>query len=161
MPLPDAVIDHVLKTLHSTEMDGILHGGLVTANDEDPNNLPVPYPYHRSNLFTSLARMQMRFAAEALVSYETKSSPAAHAAIRQVVFVRARDPVIFGDERLASDKTFADRFPSDQLKIGGQYAVQEWEKCLGQEVRVLEAPGDHFTMFDQEHVSFPSHSDRG
>ncbi|OCH84111.1 ketoacyl-synt-domain-containing protein [Obba rivulosa] len=154
VPLPDAVIDYVLNTPHSPKRDGDSHLTPFTTATDAAEDLLKPCPDHKSSYLTDLARTQMLYATRALVSYEADSSPVAHIAAPQAVFIRARDPAFLGREQFASDATnFSSQLPGGQSDVPGLNAVEEWTKCLGRKAPVLDAPGNHFTMFDEQHVS--------
>ncbi|EMD42363.1 hypothetical protein CERSUDRAFT_128472 [Gelatoporia subvermispora B] len=124
LPLPDVIIDFVLQPRASSSL-------------------------------IDLSKLQMRLATRALVTYEASASPAAHVAAPHAVFIRARESLNLASEQLESNAPeAADVVPplSDSSPcIHGLDAVKEWAECLGREVRVLDAPGNHFTMFEEMH----------
>lgn len=94
-----------------------------------------------------LARTQMSYATQALVSY-VPPSELADCEVPRVVMLRCTKAFSFSDAEKGApgfDAFLEDR--SDERSI-----VRDWERLTGREVPVLDIPGHHFEPFANENV---------
>ncbi|KAI1798444.1 ketoacyl-synt-domain-containing protein [Ganoderma leucocontextum] len=92
-------------------------------------------------------KAQMRHASRALVDYDPSPSSMA---VRNppAVFLRSRagmDITACGEEIDLRGRAFL-------TKEGDEWTIPQWEAALGEEVEVLDIPGDHFAVFDKQNV---------
>lgn len=127
-PLPEALIESVIRTTSSSESS------------------------KQQAQVIRLARTQMSHATRALVSYDPLSSLSMSeaSAMPNVVMLRCTDTFPLSELRhtipLEPMPFLEDR--SDQRAF-----VQDWERLVGKKVHVLDIPGHHFEPFAPKNVS--------
>lgn len=95
-----------------------------------------------SQRIVEVIRRQMRYATRALVAYDLSQTPPALGSVPRALYLRSMDRV---------ENASADAF---LLREGGETTIAGWEEALGMALTVLDIPGDHFAVFNEENVSW-------
>lgn len=95
-----------------------------------------------SQRIVEVIQRQMRYATRALVAYDLSQTPPALGSVPRALYLRSMDRV---------ENASADAF---LLREGGETTIAGWEEALGRALTVLDIPGDHFAVFNEENVSW-------
>lgn len=95
-----------------------------------------------SQRIVEVIQRQMRYATRALVAYDLSQTPPALGSVPRTLYLRSMDRV---------ENASADAF---LLREGGETTIAGWEEALGRALTVLDIPGDHFAVFNEENVSW-------
>lgn len=95
-----------------------------------------------SQRIVEVIQRQMRYATRALVAYDLSQTPPALGSVPRALYLRSMDRV-----KDASADAFL-------LREGGETTIAGWEEALGRALTVLDIPGDHFAVFNEENVSW-------
>ena len=93
-------------------------------------------------------KTQMKSATRALAGHVQAHSPT-NARYPPAVYLRSRE----GADVSGCGEEIDPRVRAFLTKEGDEWTIPQWEAALGQEVEVLDIPGDHFTAFDAQNVS--------
>lgn len=95
-----------------------------------------------SQRIVEVIQRQMRYATRALVAYDLSQTPPALGSVPRALYLRSMDRV-----KDASADAFL-------LREGGETTIAGWEEALGRALTILDIPGDHFAVFNEENVSW-------
>ncbi|KAI0764750.1 ketoacyl-synt-domain-containing protein [Fomes fomentarius] len=95
-----------------------------------------------SQRIVEVIQRQMRYATRALVAYDLSQTPPALGSVPRALYLRSQDRV-----KIASADAFL-------MREGGETTIARWEEALGRALTVLDIPGDHFAVFNEENVSW-------
>lgn len=95
-----------------------------------------------SQRIVEVIQRQMRYATRALVAYDLSQTPPALGSVPRALYLRSMDRV---------ENASADAF---LLREGGETTIAGWEEALGRALTILDIPGDHFAVFNEENVSW-------
>ena len=93
-------------------------------------------------------KTQMRCASRALVDYDPSQSSIA-VQNPPAIYLRSRvgiDSGAFGGSNIDP------REGAFLTKEGDEWTIPQWEAALGENVEVLDIPGDHFSVFNEQNV---------
>ncbi|KAM5543727.1 hypothetical protein V8D89_002344 [Ganoderma adspersum] len=94
-------------------------------------------------------KTQIKRASQALVDYDYSTShPGMVVRNPPVVYLRSQ----VGVDITACEEDIDPRQRAFLTKEGDEWTIPHWETALGDKVKVLDVPGDHFAVFDEQNV---------
>lgn len=137
--LIDSPSPFTTNTLSEHLIDTVIGSSAQAVNDQEPKVL-------------KLARQQMAYATQALVSYDPMDAlPSLE--MPKVVMLRCTEPFTLPN----SEKLGCSFDPFLEDRSDPKALVEDWERLTGREVPVLDIPGHHFGPFATKNVRL--HSD--